>query len=160
MKTKSIESFQIDHTRLLPGVYVSRVDHAGEAPVTTYDIRMKRPNLDFPLSTGAAHTIEHLGATYLRRHTDASVIYFGPMGCRTGFYLILSGQPDLLKTLSLVEQMMIFIAKADAVPGATKEECGNARDHDLIGARAEAIRYLEELDQISSEADARLHYPE
>ena len=154
-----IESFNVDHTRLIPGVYVSRVDHAGEHTVTTYDLRMKRPNVDPPLKTGVLHTTEHLGATFLRKHTDAPVIYFGPMGCRTGFYLILAGEPDILWTLSLVEEMMRFIADAETVPGATEVECGNASDHDLAGARAEAERYLEFLSEIESETDRRLHYP-
>lgn len=159
MNTDRIESFQVDHTRLLPGVYVSRVDHPDGTTITTYDLRMKGPNVDPPLTTGAIHSIEHLGATFLRKHTDAPVIYFGPMGCRTGLYLILASEPDVLSALALVEEMMTFIADADTVPGATEAECGNASDHDLVGAKAEAKRYLEVLGEIESEADERLHYP-
>lgn len=154
-----IESFQVDHTKLLPGIYVSRVDHLEGKALTTYDLRMKRPNIDRPLSTAAAHTIEHLGATFLRNHSDAPVIYFGPMGCRTGFYLILAGEPDLLWTLALAEEMMDFILQAEEIPGNSEAECGNAADHDLTGAKEEAKRYLEFLGEIESETDTRLHYP-
>ena len=155
-----IESFQIDHTKLLPGIYVSRVDHLESKALTTYDLRMKRPNIDHPLSTAEAHTIEHLGATFIRKHSDAPVIYFGPMGCRTGFYLILVGEPDLLWTLALAEEMMDFILHAEEIPGSSEAECGNAADHDLAGAKEEAKAYLDMLTTIVSESDERLHYPE
>ena len=156
---KKIESFQVDHRKLLPGLYVSRVDSFGSQALTTYDLRMKRPNTDRPLTTAAVHTIEHLGATFLRLRTDAPVVYFGPMGCRTGFYLVLAGDPDLLWTLALVEEMMESILDAETVPGASGAECGNAADHDLAGAKEEAEAYLEALSQVKDKNDSCLHYP-
>ncbi|MPM71264.1 S-ribosylhomocysteine lyase [bioreactor metagenome] len=134
-----IASFAVDHRKIREGIYISRTD----GDIITFDLRMKRPNCGDVLETGDAHAIEHLGATYLRnsRHKD-SVIYFGPMGCRTGFYLLtrnLSGQ----ELIDLVVSCYAFIADFEGeIPGATEIECGNFRDMSLVGAKAEAEKYL------------------
>ncbi|MDD6095063.1 MAG: S-ribosylhomocysteine lyase [Clostridia bacterium] len=164
-----IKSFTVDHMTLLPGVYVSREDRIsyddafgvtagdgekenisekGAYPVTTYDIRMTRPNFEPVMGTGEIHAIEHLGATYLRNREDikSRVIYWGPMGCRTGFYLILSGAPDLLGVTELMVELYSFIASFQGdIPGASPEECGNYSDMDPQGARERAAKYLEVL---------------
>lgn len=139
---KKIPSFTINHLTLLPGIYVSRRDHtpAGDA-ITTFDIRLTAPNRQDPLSPQALHTIEHLAATYLRNRPDWKdrVVYWGPMGCCTGCYLILQGelQPDDIKTLML--EMFNFIADFDGeIPGATPADCGNYTFNDLPAARAAA----------------------
>ncbi len=158
--TDGIESFQVDHTRLLPGIYVSRVDRVGNETVTTYDVRMKAPNREAPLSTAATHTIEHIGATFLRLETDAPVIYFGPMGCRTGFYLVIHGEPYPLEMVELIRGLFHRVLSAESIPGATEVECGNAADHDLQGAKEEAAHFLDTtLDRIHSANDPRLNYP-
>ena len=133
---KKIESFQIDHTILLPGMYVSRVD----GDCVTYDLRFKKPNKEPVLTNGAMHTLEHLVATFVRSSAvENSVIYFGPMGCRTGFYLILRDDVSKADAIALVQDALAFCAEYDGeIPGATEKECGNYRDHDLIGARKEA----------------------
>lgn len=132
---ETIASFQVDHTRLLPGMYISRVD----GDVVTYDIRFIRPNTPPYLEIPAIHTIEHLGATYLRNSTHRdSVIYFGPMGCRTGFYFLSRGTSHL-DAVSLIRDTMRFIADyTGEIPGTTARECGNYREHDLEGARRAA----------------------
>ncbi|MCQ2445906.1 MAG: S-ribosylhomocysteine lyase [Clostridia bacterium] len=144
---EKIKSFTIDHMTLLPGVYVSRADStpSGEA-ITTYDIRLTRPNFEKVMSTGEAHTIEHLGATYLRNREDykSRVIYWGPMGCRTGFYLIMAGELPVDEIVSLMEDTFRFIAGFNgAVPGASPVECGNYSDMDLPAAKARAWKYLD-----------------
>lgn len=144
---KKIASFTIDHTRLEPGVYLSRQDRFGEVTISTFDIRMKRPNRDLPLSIGALHTIEHLAATYLRNHPEwgSRIVYWGPMGCLTGNYLLVEGdlRPEAL--LPVLRETFQFIASYEGeVPGTTARDCGNYRLHDLEGARQEATRYLEE----------------
>ena len=133
---KKIASFTVDHDRLLPGMYVSRID--GDA--VTYDVRMKRPNAGDYLSTGAAHTLEHLLATFARNSgLSDSVIYVGPMGCRTGFYIILRDTVTREQALELVREAFLFAADYEGeIPGNTSKECGNYRDHDLPGARREA----------------------
>lgn len=156
---KRIESFSVDHERLLKGVYVSRIDHFGETTLTTFDIRMKKPNVDTVLGTGAAHTIEHLGATFLRNHQKYSshTVYFGPMGCRTGFYLILEGSYTSKDILPLLKEMFSFIKEfEDSVPGATPIECGNYTDMDLKAAKSEAALFYNLLNKISEE---NLNYP-
>ena len=157
----SIESFQVDHTRLLPGLYISRQDFINTPTVTTYDIRMRRPNVEKPLSTAVMHTIEHIGAVFLRRYSCLDVIYFGPMGCRTGFYLVVAGHPDDETLLTTMQDLFSFVLMATEVPGATVEECGNAADHDLEGAKHAAREYLDDvLNQIRDEIDSRMKYPE
>lgn len=143
-----IKSFTVDHTKLLPGVYVSREDAAGGQPVTTYDIRLTRPNFEPVMGTGEIHTIEHIGATYLRNRADVKdrVIYWGPMGCRTGFYLILSGAVPVTTVTALMIDVFAFIADYEGdIPGASPTECGNYSDMDLAAAKARAEKYLEVL---------------
>lgn len=144
---KTIKSFLVDHTALMPGVYVSRVD--GDA--VTYDLRLKRPNREPVLDNAPIHTIEHLFATYVRNSEyKDSVIYFGPMGCRTGFYFIVRDDVDNAKVLSLIKAAFEFIADYNGeIPGATERECGNYRDHDLAGAKAEAAKYAQVLSRLS-----------
>lgn len=158
---KKIESFEVDHERLNRGVYVSRKDIVGDHVVTTYDIRMKRPNREPVMNTGVMHAIEHLGATFLRDHEIYShnTIYFGPMGCRTGFYLILKGQLSSMDIVPIIHEMFTFIAVYDdEIPGADPVSCGNYQDMDLKGAKLEASVFLNEtLEKMTSE---NLIYPE
>ncbi|HAE42718.1 MAG TPA: S-ribosylhomocysteine lyase [Clostridiales bacterium] len=158
---KKIESFEVDHERLNRGVYVSRKDIVGDHVVTTYDIRMKRPNREPVMNTGVMHAIEHLGATFLRDHEIYShnTIYFGPMGCRTGFYLILKGQLSSMDIVPIIHEMFTFIAVFDdEIPGADPVSCGNYQDMDLKGAKLEASVFLNEtLEKMTSE---NLIYPE
>lgn len=156
-----ITSFTIDHLKLLPGVYVSRKDQAGDTTVTTFDIRMTRPNYEPVMNTAEVHTIEHLGATFLRNHEKwrDRVLYFGPMGCRTGFYLLLSGGLTSAEIIPLMREMFLFIKDFEGdVPGACAKDCGNYLDMNLPMARYLADRFLREvLEQIG---DDRLIYPE
>lgn len=146
-----IKSFTVDHMTLLPGVYVSRLDRfsdkdGGEHAVTTFDIRMTRPNFEPVMGTGEIHTAEHLGATWLRNCEGIKdrVVYWGPMGCRTGFYFILDGEYTVSDVLPFMKEMYAFIAAFEGdIPGATPEECGNYSDMDLKGAKERAVKYLE-----------------
>ena len=143
-----ITSFTIDHLKLLPGLYVSRKDIAGDCVITTFDIRMTRPNYEPVLNTAEVHTIEHLGATFLRNHPDYGdkVLYFGPMGCRTGFYLIMAGPSSLSKTKEEVIECMKFIINFEGkIPGQSPIECGNYLDLNLDMAKYHAKKYLEVL---------------
>lgn len=145
---KTIASFTVDHMRLLPGVYVSRKDSTGQDTVTTFDIRMTRPNFEPVMNTAEIHTIEHLGAVFLRNHEEwgSKVIYFGPMGCRTGFYLILSGDLESEQIIALLREMYEFISRYEGeVPGASPENCGNYLDLNLPMAKYLANRFLEEV---------------
>ncbi len=157
---EKITSFTIDHLRLLPGVYVSRKDHAGDTVVTTFDIRMTRPNYEPVMNTAEVHTIEHLGATFLRNHPvfKDRVLYFGPMGCRTGFYLLLTGDYEAKDIVPLMTEMFRFIRDYEGeVPGAAAKDCGNYLDMNLPMTKYLADKYLREvLDQITQE---RLVYP-
>ncbi|WP_136797378.1 MULTISPECIES: S-ribosylhomocysteine lyase [Desulfosediminicola] len=157
---KKIESFKIDHTRLKRGIYVSRRDHVGSEVIATFDLRLKEPNNEPALEAAAAHTIEHIGATFLRNHPEfaARIIYFGPMGCLTGFYLLLRGNYASPDIVPLMTELFKAIAEFDdAIPGATPIECGNYRLMDLEGARREGKKYLEEvLERIGEE---NLVYP-
>lgn len=155
-----ITSFTIDHLRLLPGVYVSRKDKAGEATVTTFDIRMTRPNFEPVMNTAEVHTIEHLAATFLRNHRDYrnKVLYFGPMGCRTGFYLLLTGDYESQDIVPLMMELFAFIRNYDGeVPGACAKDCGNFLDMNLSMARFLADRFLREV--LTDIDDSRLVYP-
>ncbi|MCI8515711.1 MAG: S-ribosylhomocysteine lyase [Hungatella sp.] len=158
---EKITSFTIDHLRLLPGVYVSRRDHAGDTVITTFDIRMTRPNCEPVMNTAEVHTIEHLGATFLRNHGEWKdrVLYFGPMGCRTGFYLLLTGDYHSRDIVPLMTEMFEFMRDFQGeVPGAAAKDCGNYLDMNLPMAKYLADRYLREvLGQIAEE---RLVYPE
>lgn len=141
---KRIASFSVNHDKLEPGMYVSRMD----GNVVTYDIRMKKPNAGDYLSYGALHTFEHLFATYVRNsvHTD-SVVYVGPMGCRTGFYLLLLDTVDQAEAIKLVREAFEFIrAFTGEIPGSKREECGNYKEHDLPGATTTAAEMLRVLD--------------
>ena len=158
---EKIKSFTVDHLRLVPGVYVSRVDYVNAYPVTTFDLRMTSPNDEPVMNTAEVHTIEHLGATFLRNHETYAdkTIYFGPMGCRTGFYLILSGEYTSADIVQLMQEMFGFIADFEGdVPGAAAKDCGNYLDMNLPMARYLARKYLDEvLTDIKKE---QLVYPE
>lgn len=157
---KKIASFTVNHLDLLAGIYVSRVDYVGEYPVTTYDLRMKMPNKEPVLQNAEMHTIEHLGATFLRNHPDwdEEVVYFGPMGCRTGFYLILKGERTSADIADLITELFDFVANFEGeVPGASARDCGNYLDMNLPMARFEAKKYLEVLHNLTP---ANLNYPE
>ena len=156
-----IPSFTIDHNRLLRGIYVSRKDAVGTETVTTFDIRMKEPNREPVVHAGALHTIEHLAATFLRNDSEWKdrVIYWGPMGCLTGNYLILQGDLQSEDIVDLMRRTFRFIADYEGeIPGAAPQDCGNWLLHDLPMARWEARKFLNEvLDNIKPET---LHYPE
>lgn len=144
-----IESFQIDHTVLEPGVYVSRrdTDPASGCVVTTFDVRMTAPNREPVMDTAAVHALEHLGATYVRNDADWSdrVVYFGPMGCRTGFYLVVFGDCTPQDVQPLLQGLFEFARDFEgSIPGATPEECGNYHDSDLVQAQWWARRYVDE----------------
>ena len=157
---EKITSFTIDHLRLVPGLYVSRIDQVEGHPVTTFDIRMTSPNDEPVMNTAEMHTIEHLAATFLRNHKDYAdkTLYFGPIGCRTGFYLLLSGEYASKDILPLMTQMFTFIADFEGdVPGACAKDCGNYLDMNLPMARYLARKYLKEvLMDIKAE---QLNYP-
>ncbi len=156
---KKIASFTIDHTKLLPGIYVSRKDYLGSETITTFDLRMTRPNYEPVMNTAEVHTIEHLGATFLRNHKEFSnkTVYFGPMGCRTGFYLLLAGDYTSKDIVSLMVETFEFIRDFKGeVPGACAKDCGNYLDMNLPMANYIAKKYLETLYTIT---DKQLNYP-
>lgn len=156
---ETIASFTVDHLKLLPGVYVSRKDCTGTDIVTTFDIRMTRPNFEPVMNTAEIHAVEHLGATFLRNHDTMGekVVYFGPMGCRTGFYLILAGDYESADIVPLLKEMFAFISEYEGeIPGAAPEACGNYLDLNLPMAKYVAKRYLTEvLENITGD---RLNY--
>ena len=143
-----IASFRIDHTRLVPGIYVSRRDGGDKHPVTTFDLRFTRPNREPVMDMPAVHTLEHLGATYLRNSDRKDeIIYFGPMGCRTGCYLVMFGALTSENILPLIRNMLQFILDFEGpVPGAAPETCGNYREQNLDMAKYYARKYLAELE--------------
>jgi len=157
---KKIPSFTIDHCRLLRGIYVSRKDQIGNEVVTTLDVRMKEPNREPALGQGALHTIEHLAATYLRNDPEWAdrIVYWGPMGCLTGNYLLVRGDIDSKDVVEVLRRTFRFIANYEGeVPGAAPQDCGNYLLHDLPMARWESRKYLEEvLDKIE---EKNLVYP-
>ena len=158
---KTIASFTIDHIRLLPGLYVSRKDEIGTETITTFDIRMTAPNREPVMNTAEIHTIEHLGATFLRNHPiySSNIVYFGPMGCRTGFYLVMGGDLTSKEIWPLVREMFEFIARFEGeIPGAAPEQCGNYLDQNLEMARYLAKRYLAQMSD--NPPYERLNYPE
>lgn len=145
---EKIASFTIDHNRLLRGIYVSRKDDVGGDVVTTFDIRMKEPNREPTLHPGALHTIEHLAATYLRNDAEWKdrIVYWGPMGCLTGNYLLMRGDLQSRDIVELMKRTFRFVADFEGeIPGAAAKDCGNYLLHDLPMARLEARRYLEEV---------------
>jgi len=142
---QKIESFTIDHMKLFPGIYVSRKDKYKDVVITTFDIRMTRPNFEPAMNTAEMHTLEHLGATFLRNHSTYadSVVYFGPMGCRTGCYLVMAGDLTSSDIVPLIREMFEFIANfSEELPGAKPEECGNYLDNNLDMAKYVSKRYL------------------
>jgi len=150
---EKITSFTIDHIRLQPGLYVSRKDKVGNETVTTFDLRVTNPNEEPVMNTAEVHTIEHLAATFLRNDTrwKDKVLYFGPMGCRTGFYLLLAGDYDSKDVQDLLLDCFTFIAGYDnEVPGATAKDCGNYLDMNLPMARFWAKRYAQLLANTES----------
>lgn len=157
---EKIASFTVDHIKLLPGLYVSRKDKVGAETVTTFDLRLTKPNEEPVLNTAEVHTIEHLGATYLRNEPTwkDKVLYFGPMGCRTGFYLLLAGDYSSREVLPLVTECFRFIRDyRDAVPGASPKDCGNYLDMNLPMANYWGAKYVGVLENAD---ETRLNYPE
>ncbi len=157
---EKITSFTIDHIRLQPGLYVSRKDKIGCEMVTTFDLRVTSPNEEPVMNTAEVHTIEHLAATYLRNEPiwQDKVIYFGPMGCRTGFYLLLAGDYSSQDALELVRDCFAFIKDFDGeVPGASAKDCGNYLDMNLPMAKYWGKRYWQLLENITPD---RLVYPQ
>ncbi|MGO5051298.1 S-ribosylhomocysteine lyase [Lachnospiraceae bacterium LCP25S3_G4] len=155
-----ISSFTIDHNKLVPGVYVSRTDSVEGHTITTFDIRMTSPNEEPVMNTAEMHTIEHLAATFLRNHNTygTKTIYFGPMGCRTGFYLLLTGNYTSKDIVPLLIEMYTFIASFQGnIPGASPKDCGNYLDMNLPMARYLANRYLQEV--LLYITDIQLTYP-
>ena len=157
---EKITSFTIDHIKLQPGLYVSRKDKVGTETVTTFDLRLTSPNEEPVMNTAEMHTIEHLAATYLRNEPSwkEKVLYFGPMGCRTGFYLLLAGDHDSADIVPLVRDCFRFIADfRGEVPGASAKDCGNYPDMNLPMANYWGAKYAALLENISRD---RLIYPE
>ena len=157
---EKITSFTIDHLRLSPGLYVSRKDRIGAETVTTFDLRLTKPNEEPVMNTAEVHTIEHLAATYLRNEPQwkSRVLYFGPMGCRTGFYLLLHGDLTSRDVLPLVTEAFRFIRDyRGEVPGACPKDCGNYLDMNLPMANYWGRRYTALLETITPD---RLTYPE
>ncbi|MDO5401083.1 MAG: S-ribosylhomocysteine lyase [Eubacteriales bacterium] len=157
---EKITSFTIDHIKLEPGLYVSRKDRVGAETVTTFDLRLTKPNGEPVMNTAEIHAMEHLAATYLRNDPQWKdrVLYFGPMGCRTGFYLLLTGDLSAREVLPLVLNCFRFIRDYhDEIPGASARDCGNYLDMNLPMANYWGRRYSELLETID---EAHLHYPE
>ena len=157
---EKITSFTIDHIKLQPGVYVSRKDKVGAETVTTFDLRLTSPNEEPVMNTAEMHTIEHLAATYLRneKNWQDKVLYFGPMGCRTGFYLLLAGNLESRDILALLKDCFRFIADFEGeVPGASAKDCGNYLDMNLPMAKFWGAKYAALLENIGPD---RLTYPE
>ena len=158
---KKIDSFTVDHDRLKRGIYVSRKDKVGAEVLTSFDIRTKLPNQEPAMDISAMHTMEHLGATFLRNHEHwaEQTVYFGPMGCCTGFYMILHGDLISEDVVELTREMFQFMSDyKEKVPGTDKIECGNYLSHDLSTARREAESYYKEvLDKLR---DENLNYPQ
>lgn len=157
---QKITSFTIDHIKLIPGVYVSRKDPVGSEVITTFDLRMTSPNDEPVMNTAEMHAIEHLAATFLRNHKEfgPKIIYFGPMGCRTGFYLLLAGDYESKDIIELLKGMYGFIAEYDdEIPGASAKDCGNYLDMNLPMAKYLAKKYLDEV--LTDITEERLVYP-
>ena len=157
---EKITSFTIDHIKLCPGLYVSRKDRVGSETITTFDLRLTKPNGEPVMNTAEIHTMEHLAATYLRNEPvwKDRVIYFGPMGCRTGFYLLLSGDLESRDVLELVKNCFAFIRDFQGeVPGASAKDCGNYLDMNLPMANYWGAKYTALLETITPD---RLVYPE
>ncbi len=157
---KKIESFQVNHLNLKRGIYVSRKDIVGDNVITTFDIRMKEPNMEPVMNTAEIHTIEHLSATFLRNHHDYDrlTVYFGPMGCRTGFYVIFKGDLKSKDIIDIVKEMFEFIINYQGeIPGADAASCGNYLDMNLSMAKYEALKFYEEI--LCNLTNENLNYP-
>lgn len=158
---EKIASFTVNHLDLMPGVYVSRQDKVGAETITTFDLRMTAPNREPVMNTAEMHTIEHLGATFLRNDPEYKdrIIYFGPMGCRTGFYLLVAGDLTSKEIAPLVTRMFEFIKDYDGeIPGAAAKDCGNYLDQNLPMANFLARRYLD--NALYNIKEDRLVYPD
>lgn len=158
---KKITSFTIDHIKLVPGVYVSRKDPVGDSIITTFDLRMTSPNDEPVMNTAEMHAIEHLAATFLRNHKEYGdkIIYFGPMGCRTGFYLLLAGDYSSKAIIPLLIELFQFIADFhEEIPGASDKDCGNYLDMNLPMARYLAKKYLNNV--LLNITEQQLYYPD
>ncbi len=145
---EKIASFMVNHLNLLPGVYVSRLDEFDGKFITTFDIRMTRPNFEPVMNTAEIHTIEHLGATFMRNHPifAKKTVYFGPMGCRTGFYLLLGGKYSSKEVIDLMKELFDFIRNFEGeVPGASARDCGNYLDMNLNMAKFLADKFYREV---------------
>ena len=144
-----IPSFSVDHTKIVPGIFTSRVDILGDEKITTYDVRVTRPNIEPAIDVGAMHTLEHVIATYLRNEPDwkDSVIYWGPMGCLTGFYLILKGNRAPSEIYDLILGAFKSVEEAEEVPGASAVNCGNYLLHNLGMAKWYARRFADYLTE-------------
>ena len=157
---EKIASFTVNHLDLYPGIYVSRKDNVNGNVITTFDLRMTKPNDEPVMNTAEIHTIEHIGATFLRNHKEyaSKTIYFGPMGCRTGFYLILAGDYESKDIVALITEMYEFIRDFEGdIPGANPRDCGNYLDLNLGMAKYLAKRYLD--NTLYSIDEKRLVYP-
>ena len=158
---EKIASFTVNHLDLLAGIYVSRKDRIGQETVTTFDLRFTRPNLEPVMDTSGIHTIEHLGATFLRNHKTwgDKTVYFGPMGCRTGFYLILAGDLVSGDIVGLINEMIDFIINFEGeIPGYSPRDCGNYLDNNLSMAQYYARKYKTEVLDVLD--DNRMNYPQ
>ncbi len=154
-----VASFTIDHDKLLKGIYVSRKDHIGKETVTTFDVRIKRPNIEPAVEISAMHTLEHLIAVYLRESQwQDSIIYVGPMGCRTGMYIIFKGDLESIDVVEPIKKAFEYVVSFEGkVPATTSKECGNYLDHNLTIAKYESKIYLETLNNLKEE---NLVYPQ
>lgn len=158
---EKIASFTINHLKLYPGIYVSRKDYLGNNVITTFDIRMTRPNFEPVMNTAEVHAIEHLGATFLRNHKNygSKIVYFGPMGCRTGFYLLLNGDYKSEDIIPLLIEMCRFIINFEGpIPGAAAKDCGNYLDLNLSMAKYYADKFLNQV--LLNISEKNLNYPE
>ncbi|MBQ9328501.1 MAG: S-ribosylhomocysteine lyase [Solobacterium sp.] len=155
-----IPSFSVDHTRIIPGIYVSRVDTLGDQKITTYDVRVTRPNIEPGIDVAAMHTLEHLIATYMRNDAEwkDQVIYWGPMGCLTGFYLILKGERKPEEIFSFLLSAFNSVEQVDEVPGASAENCGNYLMHNLTMAKWYARKFAGYLAENAENPDI-FRYP-
>ena len=157
---EKIASFTVDHIHLLPGVYVSRKDKVGEETVTSFDLRFTRPNIEPAMENAPMHAIEHLAATFLRNDAEwkERILYFGPMGCRTGFYLLLKGDLESQDIQELLLACFSFISSFEGeIPGATEHDCGNFRDMNLPVAKWWSKKYC--LDVLQNLSYENTHYP-
>ena len=158
---KKIASFTVDHLRLVPGVYVSRIDQAGGNPITTFDLRMTSPNDEPVMNTAEVHTIEHLAATFLRNHAEYAdkTIYFGPMGCRTGFYVIFAGDLKSEDILDVLREGAEYVLSYEGeIPGYSPRDCGNYLDNNLTLAKIYMKKFKEEV--LDNPVPERLNYPQ